>query len=54
MMMSVAPLSEVKLIDGRYMVKTRCWGCVGVEGGERWGVVGEVLCDTSPMALGMR
>ncbi len=47
MMMSVAPLSEVKLIDGRYMVKTRCWGCVRVEGGERWGGVGR-CCATPP------
>ena len=31
MMMSVAPLSDVNLIDGRYMVKTRCWGYVGVD-----------------------
>ena len=40
MMMSVAPLSEVKLIDGRYMVKTRCCGCVVVKGCERWSGVG--------------
>ncbi len=26
------PPSDVNLIDGRYMVKTRCWGCVGVDG----------------------
>ncbi len=46
MMMSVAPLSEVKLIDGRYIVKTRCWGCVVVKGCDRWGGVGR--CGKTP------
>jgi hypothetical protein len=46
MVMSVAPLSEVKLIDGRYMVKTRCWSCVEVTGCERWGGVGR--CRETP------
>jgi hypothetical protein len=46
MMISVAPLSEVKLIDLRYMVKTRCWGCVEVKGCERWG--GVERCGETP------
>ena len=46
MMMSVAPLSEVKLIDGRYRVKTRCCGCVVVQGWERCSGVGR--CGERP------